>query len=153
MLKPVSPDELLAELIKIKARMDRAFSAWSSREQLEDAEYTANLKRELALTKLAFGGAGTDNATAAQREELLARAGFSETTAQNGFFRVMVMQSAGGAHGYGKTRGRDNAEIFQVAKHGVPGRNGRNADLRRGRQTGQSFGRRTRNARTDAKIS
>lgn len=96
LLKPVSPDELIKELIKIKARMDRIFSAWSSREELEDAEYNVNLKRELALVKLAFGGSSADNATVAQREDLLARAGFSETNAKGGFFRVIVMLSSGG---------------------------------------------------------
>ena len=91
-LKPVSPDELVKELIKIKARMDRIFSAWSSRGELEDAEFNANLKRELALVKLAYGGESADNASDVQRENLLLQAGFSETNKSGGVFRVIVMQ-------------------------------------------------------------
>lgn len=91
-LKPVSPDELVKELFKIKARMDRIFSAWSSRGELEDAEFNANLKRELALMKLAYGGESADNASDVQRENLLLQAGFSETNKSGGVFRVIVMQ-------------------------------------------------------------
>lgn len=76
LLKPITPEELTAELIKIKARMDRHFAEWTGQGEADDREELSRLVKELAFMKLAFGVAAEENDK--EREKLLNDMGFCE---------------------------------------------------------------------------
>lgn len=67
LLKPITPEDLTAELVKIKARMDRNFAEWTGHGETDDKKERTRLAGELAFMKLVFDGADADAGT---REKL-----------------------------------------------------------------------------------
>lgn len=88
LLKPITPEELTAELIKIRARMDRHFAEWRGQGESDDREERARLVKELAFMKLAFGGSAETGEK--ERKKLVAEMGFGEDMSQSGEIYVMA---------------------------------------------------------------